>query len=125
MTSASPRSADPAARIGVAEVRLAALALLTLLVFYACWLIARPFVAALTWAAVLALVTHPMHRWIAGRVPHRNLAAGLAVGYWKDQDALTANWQADREWTPAMSGALRDEGYARWTKAVQRTLDWL
>jgi predicted PurR-regulated permease PerM len=79
MTSASPRSSAPAARIGPAEVRLAALALLTLLAFYACWLIARPFLAALTWAAVLALVTHPVHRWIVVRVPHRNLAAGLAV----------------------------------------------
>jgi len=52
-------------------------------------------------------------------------AAGLAVGYWKDTDALRVNWQADRKWTPAMDAATRDEGYRRWTKAVQRTLDWV
>jgi predicted PurR-regulated permease PerM len=73
------RPTAPAGRIGPAEVRVGALALLTLLVFYACWRIASPFFAALGWAAVLALVTHPVHRWMAARVPRRNLAAGLAV----------------------------------------------
>jgi predicted PurR-regulated permease PerM len=72
-------SAPPAARVGPAEVRLAALALVTVLVGYACWLLARPFFGALTWAGVLALVTHPIHRWIGARVTRRNLAAGLAV----------------------------------------------
>lgn len=52
-------------------------------------------------------------------------AAGLAVGFWEDTDALKANWQADREWTPTMDTGARDEGYRRWTKAVQRTLDWV
>jgi glycerol kinase len=52
-------------------------------------------------------------------------AAGLAVGYWKDTDALKTNWQADRQWTPNMAPETRDEGYRRWTKAVRRTLDWV
>ena len=52
-------------------------------------------------------------------------AAGLAVGYWPDQTALAANWQAAEEWRPAMAASARDEGYARWKKAVQRTLDWV
>ena len=52
-------------------------------------------------------------------------AAGLAVGYWRDQEALKVNWKADRQWRPAMKEAVRDEGYRRWTKAVQRTLDWV
>jgi len=52
-------------------------------------------------------------------------AAGLAVGYWPDQQALKANWSADRQWTPAMTAEARDVGYARWKKAVQRTLDWV
>jgi predicted PurR-regulated permease PerM len=71
--------AHTAARVGPSEVRLAALALVTVLVSYGCWLLARPFFAALTWAAVLAVVTHPIHRWIGARVTRRNLAAGLAV----------------------------------------------
>ena len=52
-------------------------------------------------------------------------AAGLAVGYWPDLASLKANWQASQEWRPSMSAALRGEGYARWKKAVIRSLDWL
>jgi glycerol kinase len=51
-------------------------------------------------------------------------AAGLAVGFWPDLDALRANWRAERTWPPAMDAATRDADYARWRKAVARTLDW-
>ena len=51
-------------------------------------------------------------------------AAGLAVGFWPDLDALRANWRADRTWEPAMSDEDRETGYRRWRKAVSRTLDW-
>jgi glycerol kinase len=52
-------------------------------------------------------------------------AAGLAVGFWRDLDALRANWRQDKEWKPAMSAETRDRAYATWKKAVSRTLDWL
>jgi glycerol kinase len=52
-------------------------------------------------------------------------AAGLAVGFWPDLEALRANWHADATWQPAMSGAEREAGYRQWRKAVERTLDWL
>ena len=52
-------------------------------------------------------------------------AAGLAVGYWPDIAALRANWKADHTWTPAMDEAARATGYARWKKAVERSLDWV
>ncbi|HET8660949.1 MAG TPA: glycerol kinase GlpK [Micromonosporaceae bacterium] len=51
-------------------------------------------------------------------------AAGLAVGFWPDLDALRAHWRPDRTWVPAMSAADRDLGHRRWSKAVERTLDW-
>ncbi|HLT10631.1 MAG TPA: FGGY-family carbohydrate kinase, partial [Micromonosporaceae bacterium] len=51
-------------------------------------------------------------------------AAGLAVGYWPDLASLEANWRADRTWHPAMPASEREAGYARWRKAVARTLDW-
>ena len=51
-------------------------------------------------------------------------AAGLAVGFWPDLDALRAHWQADADWKPHMTSADRDRGYAQWKKAVRRTLDW-
>jgi glycerol kinase len=52
-------------------------------------------------------------------------AAGLAVGYWADTDALRANWRRDREWRPGMDPAEVDRGLRQWRKAVERTLDWV
>jgi glycerol kinase len=51
-------------------------------------------------------------------------AAGLAVGYWPDLDTLRAQWRASASWQPAVSEAEREAGYARWRKAVERTLNW-
>lgn len=52
-------------------------------------------------------------------------AAGLAVGFWKDIDALRKNWQKDKEWRPQMEAAKRKAKYAGWKKAVTRTFDWV
>ncbi|WP_425004018.1 glycerol kinase GlpK [Mycolicibacterium sp. S3B2] len=52
-------------------------------------------------------------------------AAGLAVGFWKDEEELRANWQEGQRWSPDWSEEQRDSGYAGWQKAVQRTLDWV
>ena len=50
--------------------------------------------------------------------------AGLAVGYWKDAADVGRNWALDREFTPAMTPAERDQRYRRWQKAVERSRDW-
>ncbi len=50
--------------------------------------------------------------------------AGLAVGYWTDQQDVARNWALDREFTPAMPEADRERNYARWKKAVARSLAW-
>jgi glycerol kinase len=52
-------------------------------------------------------------------------AAGLAVGFWKDTDELRQNWNESKRWEPQWSAEQRDTAYARWKKAVQRTLDWV
>jgi glycerol kinase len=52
-------------------------------------------------------------------------AAGLAVGFWPDTEALRANWHKAAEWHPQMDAALRDRGYRKWRKAVARTMDWV
>ena len=52
-------------------------------------------------------------------------AAGLAVGFWPDLEALRRNWQADRQWEPRWTEAERDEAYGRWKKAVDRSLGWV
>ncbi|MDQ7905329.1 glycerol kinase GlpK [Phytohabitans sp. ZYX-F-186] len=52
-------------------------------------------------------------------------AAGLATGFWKSTDELRQNWNESERWSPTWSEERREEGYARWKKAVQRTLDWV
>jgi glycerol kinase len=50
--------------------------------------------------------------------------AGLAVGYWRDEAEIAANWVLDRAFAPQMTPADRDRRYALWKKAVERSLDW-
>ncbi len=52
-------------------------------------------------------------------------AAGLSVGFWRDTDELRQNWREDTRWEPTWDETQREEGYARWKKAVERTLDWV
>ncbi|GGC47200.1 glycerol kinase [Chelatococcus reniformis] len=52
-------------------------------------------------------------------------AAGLATGYWTSRDDLVANWHIDRRWQPRMGPSPRDALFARWRKAVARSLDWV
>jgi glycerol kinase len=52
-------------------------------------------------------------------------AAGLAVGFWADQDELRERWTEDRRWEPEMDALERERGYAQWKKAVTRSFDWV
>jgi glycerol kinase len=52
-------------------------------------------------------------------------AAGLSVGFWRDTDELRANWAEDTRWEPTWDETRREQGYERWKKAVERTLDWV
>ncbi len=52
-------------------------------------------------------------------------AAGLAVGFWKDTDELTANWQEKQRWEPQIDDEERERLLRSWRKAVTRTLDWV
>lgn len=50
--------------------------------------------------------------------------AGLAVGYWKNQDDVLENWQIDRTFAPAMEDEQRQALLSGWIKAVERTTGW-
>jgi glycerol kinase len=52
-------------------------------------------------------------------------AAGIAVGFWPDLESLRKNWRADRRWEPRWTTDQRDDAYARWQKAIARSLDWV
>ncbi len=50
--------------------------------------------------------------------------AGLAVGYWKDQDEIRENWQLGREFTADMKMERREELLKGWKRAVKCALAW-
>jgi len=50
--------------------------------------------------------------------------AGLAVGYWKDTNELSAHWALDREFKPTMNQQQREKRYGEWKRAVERSLGW-
>ena len=50
--------------------------------------------------------------------------AGLAVGFWKDQDEVAAAWKLDRTFEPMMDADTRAKLYKGWTKAVDRAKGW-
>ena len=52
-------------------------------------------------------------------------AAGLAVGFWPDTDALKENWHVHSTWEPDMEAPKRDKLYKGWKKAVDRTFGWV
>ncbi|MDO5683308.1 MAG: glycerol kinase GlpK [Propionibacteriaceae bacterium] len=52
-------------------------------------------------------------------------AAGVGVGFWSGTDELTANWSEEVRWSPAQDRADADRLHRNWTKAVERTLDWV
>jgi glycerol kinase len=52
-------------------------------------------------------------------------AAGLAVGFWSDQDELRERWSEDKRWAPRMAESERERQYGQWKKAVTRSFDWV
>jgi glycerol kinase len=52
-------------------------------------------------------------------------AAGLAAGFWKNEEELKANWILSKEWIPKMDADKREKYYKGWKKAVQKSLGWI
>ncbi|QFT89636.1 Glycerol kinase [Bacillus sp. THAF10] len=47
--------------------------------------------------------------------------AGLAVGFWKDQSEIAAQWNMDHSFSPAMDANTSEKLYAGWKKAIEAT----
>jgi glycerol kinase len=52
-------------------------------------------------------------------------AAGLAVGFWSDEEDLRRNWREEQRWGPHWDERRREAAYAGWKKAVRRAVDWV
>ena len=50
--------------------------------------------------------------------------AGLAVGYWKDNDEICKNWAIDKTFEPKIGAEKRAEMVKGWDKAVKRSYGW-
>ncbi|MBQ9016490.1 MAG: glycerol kinase GlpK [Firmicutes bacterium] len=50
--------------------------------------------------------------------------AGLATGYWRDQEDILSNWQLDRRFDPQEGQEKRDQLLDGWHRAVRRALQW-
>ncbi|MCC2634295.1 MAG: glpK [Ramlibacter sp.] len=50
--------------------------------------------------------------------------AGLATGFWRDAEEISAQWQVDRRFEPHMGENDRTAKLARWREAVERAKGW-
>lgn len=50
--------------------------------------------------------------------------AGLAVGFWGDQEELADKWQAERIFAPAREAGAMNKLYRGWQRAVERAREW-
>jgi glycerol kinase len=50
--------------------------------------------------------------------------AGLAMGYWKDQEEIRQNWAVDRQFDPQISQEERKDRLDHWVKAVSCASGW-
>lgn len=51
--------------------------------------------------------------------------AGLAVGFWENQEELQELWEADQSFQPNMNEEKRDQLIHFWHKAVERSKNWV
>ncbi len=77
----------------------------SVLVGWLCWMMVHPFVPALTWALVLAVIAHPLHERILARMPAwPNVAAVLALVAVTIVIALPAAWLVREVGREAIAG---------------------
>ena len=50
--------------------------------------------------------------------------AGLAVGYWPDQETIAKQWHADCNFQPGLDEQKRREQKAGWRRALERARNW-
>lgn len=76
MTQADETRRSPTADGWLTRERALALSLIvaTCIVGYLCYRLILPFLASMAWALALAVIAHPLHRWINRGIANPNLA---------------------------------------------------
>jgi glycerol kinase len=50
--------------------------------------------------------------------------AGLGIGFWQGREELSRQWKVEKTFEPHMSESRREELYADWKRAVERSFQW-
>jgi glycerol kinase len=50
--------------------------------------------------------------------------AGLAVGYWPDENTIAKQWAVDRRFSPNMGSGERESKRSGWKRALERARNW-
>jgi len=50
--------------------------------------------------------------------------AGLAVGFWENKEEILESFAVDRQFKAEMPAELKEEKYAGWKRAVERSMKW-
>jgi predicted PurR-regulated permease PerM len=94
------------------------------LVGWLCWLMVEPFVPAVTWAVVLAVIAHPLHERILARMPGwPNFAAFLALVAVTVVIALPSAWLVREVVRDAIASADSVRGLfdgERWKQTIHQ-----
>ncbi len=95
----------------------------SVLVGWLCWMLVQPFVPALTWAVVLAVIAHPLHERILRWLNWSNVAAGLAVVAVTLVFALPSAWmvrEVSREAVASADSARQLLDGERWQRLMDQ-----
>lgn len=50
--------------------------------------------------------------------------AGLGVGFWESKEEIAGQWKLEKVFSPGMEEARRQELYADWKRAIERSFRW-
>ena len=89
----------------MSNLRIFVLLAVTAIGLYLCYLMAVPFVPAITWALALAVLFMPLHRWLESRLRQADVAAGVSVVLLGLTVVVPATFMAQRLVSEAITGA--------------------
>ena len=50
--------------------------------------------------------------------------AGIAVGFWRDQQEVSQQWRSTTRYEPRISSEESDRLYSGWQRAMEQARDW-
>ncbi|HET6756652.1 MAG TPA: AI-2E family transporter [Burkholderiales bacterium] len=99
------------------------LVVLTALAAYLCFLLAWPFLSALAWALALAVIAHPVHRYLSYKIRNDDVSAAvtlLIVALFVVLPALFVVQQIAREAAGSAAMVREQAESGEWKRAIER-----